>query len=325
VSGAPPTFQRLLNLAQEGIPLTPRPFAEMGRACGLSEGEALAMMEQAYAEGLVRETSAIFDAAALGYKSTLAAMRVPPERLERAAACVSRHPGVSHNYARDHAYNLWFTLAAPGTANIEMELRRLSEEAGGWPFHSFPTLKRYKIGVRFDLTGNSASSGSSAADAPSPIVLDEETRRAVRALQDDLPRTPRPFAVLAAREAMTEERLIEAARRLAASGAMRRLASVVRHRAAGYVSNVMSAWDVAEHEMDRAGEALAALPSVSHCYRRPSYSDWPYELFAMIHTRSEEATAAVVSEAESAITPRRYLLLRSVREFKKERIRFFRA
>lgn len=325
MSGASPVFDRLLNLAQEGIPLTPRPFAEMGRACGLSEGEALALVEQAYAEGLVRETSAIFDAAALGYKSTLAAMRVPADSLEPAAACVSRHPGVSHNYARDHAYNLWLTLAAPGSADIEMELQRLSEEAGGWPFRNFPTLKRYKIGVRFDLSGDSSSSASSAAGVPSPIALDEETVRAVRALQNDLPRTARPFAVLASGEGMTEERLIQIARRLAASGAMRRLAAVVRHRAAGYVSNVMSAWDVAEDEMDRAGEALAALPSVSHCYRRPSYSDWPYELFAMIHTRSDEATAAVVREAESAIAQRGFLILRSTREFKKERVRFFRA
>ena len=169
------------------------------------------------------------------------------------------------------------------------------------------------------MTGNALRSSAAMLRRPS---LDEETRRAVRVLDD--PRTPRPFAVLAAR-AMTEERLIEAASRLRASGAMRRLASVVRHRTAGYVSNVMSVWDVAEHEMDRAGEALAALPSVSHCYRRPSHSGWPYELFAMIHTRSEEATAEVVRQAEPVIAPRRYLLLRSVREFKKERIRFFRA
>lgn len=318
-----PTIERLLNAAQEGLPLVPRPYEQIGQACGISEEETIALLREARARGLVRETSGIFDAAALGYRSVLAAMQVGPESLDTAAAAVSRHPGVSHNYARDHAYNLWFTLAIPGDGDIEEEIERLSMEAGGWPLRSFPTLRRYKIGVRFDLTGESASGAPAAERVTAPIAVDDEVIRAVRALQEELPLTPRPFEALGAAAGMPESELLAAARRLQESGAMRRLAPVLHHRAAGYTSNVMSVWDVAASEVDRAGEALASLPSVSHCYRRPSYPDWPYELFAMIHARSDESAAAAVEEASARISPRRYALLRSVKEYKKERVRYF--
>lgn len=323
MTGQPSALNRVLSAAQRGIPIVSRPYEAIGRECGLAEAEVLRLLEQAYADGLVRETSAIFDATAIGYESTLVAVRVPAEQRDSAAQAISAHPGVSHNYAREHEYSLWFTLATPPGRDIEEEARDLVARSGQWKYHTFPTLKRYKIGVSFDLEEDSASPDAApqAEAVPQPILPDDI--RAIRVLQNDLPRTSRPFEVLASRAGMVEEELLAACARFKATGALRRLACVLRHRAAGYRSNVMSVWDVSADSLDKAGETLAAYRSVSHCYRRPSYADWPYELFAMIHARTDEMIERVIEEAAAAISPRKFELLESVHEYKKERVRFF--
>ncbi|MDP2728568.1 MAG: Lrp/AsnC family transcriptional regulator [Dehalococcoidia bacterium] len=105
--------RRLLNLLQSGFPLTAKPFAALGESLGISEAETLERVQRLKAEKVIRQISAIFDSRALGYQTTLAAFRVPEDRLEEVAASVNEYPGVSHNYARNHRFNIWFTLSVP--------------------------------------------------------------------------------------------------------------------------------------------------------------------------------------------------------------------
>lgn len=141
----------LLNLLQSDFPLVPRPFAALGERLAISEGEVMERVKRLKGEGLIRQISAIFDSRALGYRSTLAALRVPQERLEEVASIVSSHSGVSHNYARDHTYNLWFTLTIPPGVDPKEELRRIAHRAGVAEVLDLPSLRTFKIGARFQV------------------------------------------------------------------------------------------------------------------------------------------------------------------------------
>jgi len=105
--------KNLLNEIQLDIPVAERPFQFLGERLGVSEEEVLSAIHRLKKEGVIRQISAIFDTRSLGYESSLIAARIKQEKLDEAAAIISTHPGVTHNYARNHAFNLWYTVAVP--------------------------------------------------------------------------------------------------------------------------------------------------------------------------------------------------------------------
>ena len=122
-------------------------------------------------------------------------------------------------------------------------------------------------------------------EAPAPDALDERDIAAVRALQSDLRPLPEPFAAPAARHGFTVPELLAKAAELQETGQMRRFAAVLYHRSAGFTANGMGVWKVPDERVDEMGQLMAAYRGVSHCYQRPTYPDWPYNLFSMTHGR----------------------------------------
>jgi siroheme decarboxylase len=158
--------KQLLTAIQTALPIEARPFDALAARLGITPDDCLARLKSLVADGAVRRIGPVFDSRQLGYASTLVAARVSPEQLEATAARVSCLPGVTHNYERRHAYNLWFTLTAPSAAALEQTLRDLADETGA-EFHSLPALAIYKIRVQFDLTEDDELSPSSQ---PSPTL-----------------------------------------------------------------------------------------------------------------------------------------------------------
>ena len=145
--------RRLLNVIQADFPLVSRPFRALASALSLTESEVIDRVAQLKRQRIIRQISAIFDTRSLGYRSGLVAMRIHPERLDAAAAVVSSHPGVSHNYQRNHAFNLWFTLAVPPTSDFEWTVQHLHAIAGAESTRVLPTLRLFKIGMQLDMEG----------------------------------------------------------------------------------------------------------------------------------------------------------------------------
>ncbi|MBI2843135.1 MAG: Lrp/AsnC family transcriptional regulator [Armatimonadetes bacterium] len=316
--------KRLLNLLQNDFPLTSEPFAGLGRELDISEDEVISRIGAVKERGIVRQISAIFDSGKLGYQSSLAAFSVPEERVEEVAAIVSAHPGVSHNYERRHAYNLWFTITVPPGIRLVDEVNNLAERSKIESVRLFPTIRLFKIGVAFDmLGGNAAAVPNGPQVAKKPLALNEEDIKAVRALQQNLPLRRRPFAVLAKEAGMSEEELLSRARAFLEAGAMRRFAAVLRHREAGFAANAMTAWRVPEDRIEEVGTTMAAHRGVSHCYQRPTYPDWPYSIFTMIHARTHEDCEKTARELSTAAGIADYVLLYSTREFKKARVQYY--
>ncbi len=318
--------RRLLDLLQSDFPLVVQPFAALGVQLACSEGEVLTRVRRLKDEGIIRQIGPIFDSRRLGYQSTLAAFRVESDRLNPVAQRVSAHPGVSHNYARNHAYNLWFTLTLPGDQDLEESVGQMAAESGVEDYLNLPSLRTFKIGVRFDLADRPAARQErrSASRPRAPVSLSPFEREVVRVTQGHLPLVPRPFRAAAAELGVTEEELLKILADFDRQGVMRRFAAVLRHRRAGFTINGMGCWVVPEARIVEAGEAAAAFRQVSHCYQRPAFPPrWPYNLFTMVHGQEQAEVEGVVEQIRRAIEPLEHTILYSVQEFKKERVRYF--
>jgi siroheme decarboxylase len=316
--------KNLLNLLQTDFPLVAEPFATLGEKLGIGEDEVIARIAALKEQRIIRQISAIFDSRALGYRSSLVAFSVPSDRVESIAEIVNAHPGVSHNYERNHAYNLWFTITVPQGTTPESEVDQLVAQAQPTAYRMFPTIRLFKIGVAFDMTGDRGSALKERPQArQEPVVLDDWDIRAVRSLQRDLPLQRHPFAELARTASMGEDELISRARKFVQEGAMRRYAAVLHHREAGFAANAMAAWIVPEDRIEEIGPKMAANPAVSHCYQRPTYPDWPFSIFTMIHGRTTEDCDRAVREISEATGITDHILLYSTREFKKARVQYY--
>jgi len=317
--------QGLLNAVQTDFPLVSHPFARLGLPLGLGELEVIERLKGLRERRILRQIAAIFDSRALGYRSVLVAAQCPPGRIETCAAVVNAHPGVSHNYQREHALDLWFTLAVPGDHDLTEAAARLAQEARLVQVHLLPALRTFRIGVAFDLKRGRARAQTapppSAATAP---PLDNLDRAVVRALQDDLALVPEPFLLLAQRLRWTEDGLFGWLRGAQEKGWLRRYAGVLRHREAGFGEGGMGVWSVPDERVLAVGTAFAAEAAVTHCYQRPRFDGWPYNLFTMVHGQGREECLATLDGLAARVdgwTARDVLF--STREFKKERVKYF--
>jgi DNA-binding Lrp family transcriptional regulator len=321
--------QLIVNRIQEEFPLTPRPFQDLGAPHDIGEDEVIRRLEAAKEANVVRQISAIFDTRTLGYKSSLVAMATRPEDELHAAHVLNAHPGVSHNYKRNHQFNLWFTIAVPGDHDLEQAVQVLHEEARAISTRILPTLRLFKIGVTLDLTGEADPARQSDPAygefkrPAAPVELAGEDRAYIRALQEDLPLVPRPFALLAKQLDRTEDDLFAWARLAIDRGYLRRIAAVLYHRKAGFRANGMAVWKVPEERIAAVGDQMAHFTAVSHCYQRPVYPDWPYSIFTMIHARTTEECEAIATAIEEKTGIRERAMLYSSTEFKKVRLRYF--
>jgi siroheme decarboxylase len=319
--------KQLLNDIQWVFPLVDRPYLEISKRHNMSEDEVMRRIAYMKDMGLIRQINAIFDTRRLGYKSALVAFAVMPDKLESVANEVNKHPGVSHNYERNHDFNMWFTLAVPPYGEMKRDLDRLASLDGVIKYRLLPTLKLYKIGVRLDMVNDDTEKPKPMDEVkqlnPKKIDITENDKHFIRELQKDLKVIPEPFKEMAENLRITTTELFAKAKEYEKDGVMRRFAAILRHRDAGFSANGMVVWQVPDEKIDEIGYKLAAFPQVSHCYRRPVYSDWQFNLFSMIHARTLEAAEKIAVEMSEIVEIKDYRILFSSREFKKERVKYF--
>jgi DNA-binding Lrp family transcriptional regulator/nitrite reductase/ring-hydroxylating ferredoxin subunit len=321
--------KKLVNVMQHAFPVVSRPWQALAEEVGTTEVGVMQRITRLREIGVVRQISPIFDTRKLGYKSSLVAVRVAPERLEDAAAVINSHPGVSHNYRRDHYFNMWFTIAVPPDGDLDAEVQRLTERAGVEKVRMLPTLKMYKIAVKLNMEADETTLGKDNTPyikAKDVRPLTERDKELIRATQDDMPLVAQPFKQLAEQAGITEDALFAWLNEMQQMNYLRRIAAILRHQKAGFTDNGMITWKVPEDKVDEAGRIAAAYPTVSHCYRRPVYEDWPYNFFSMVHARSRENAEEIGRQIAQELKPlgvTEYVILFSTKEFKKDRVRYF--
>jgi siroheme decarboxylase len=320
--------RRLLNLLQGSFPLAPRPFAHVGEAAGIPEGEVLSRTQRLLDERIIRQVTPIFDTRALGYTSMLVAAKVDPENPHRAAQVINAHPGVSHNYLRNHDFNLWFTIAVEPDSRLGLQgtLDALAGEAGATSVRQLPTLKLFKIRMDLEMEGDTDALKQPVAEEPAetePQPYDELDVAVIRTLQGDMPVVPEPYAPAANALGMPQERLLGHLEAMRERRLLRRVAAILYHRRAGFSANGMGVWKVPEERIMELAPRMAAVRGISHCYQRPTYEDWPYSVFTMAHGRSKEECDAVLDSIATDTGIEERSTLYSSTEFKKIRLLYF--
>ena len=325
--------RELLNIIQSSFPLVEEPFREIGEMAGIAEAEVISRIEELEGKNVVRQISAIFDTRRLGYKTILCAMRFPPEKLDAGARAINKHPGVSHNYERNGAFNLWFTLAVPPYESLDETIEDMARENGAENYRLMPTIRFFKIGVNFDMVKEEGAAKEyyspdayKKSDSESwksvEAVTDFEIE-VIRELQEDLPLEPRPFAPMAERLGISEQELFDCAASFKERGVMRRYSAVLHHRRAGFSANAMVVWKVPPERSEEVGNIMASSRWVTHCYERPTFPDWDYSHFSMIHATTSEQCEEIARDLSEATGITDYMLLYSTREYKKTRVRYF--
>lgn len=319
--------KEILNEIQWTFPLVPRPYSDIAKKFQISDEELMQRLRALKEAGIVRQMSAIFDTRRLGYKSALVAMAIDADKLDNIANQVNKHPGVSHNYERNHEYNLWFTLAVPPGLDLKSEIDKFSKLQGINKVRMLPTIKLFKIGVKLEMVDEKKAEVKPVEEKKKILevkfVATEEDKKYIRELQKDLEITERPFLKAAQSLGITEEQVLEKAKYYEEIGVMRRFAAILRHREVGFLANGMIVWKVPEERIEQVGAQLGAFPQVSHCYQRPVYPDWPYNVFSMVHCKSNDDAQKIATEIQNQIDVHDYKILFSSREFKKTRVEYF--
>ncbi|QFR48495.1 Lrp/AsnC family transcriptional regulator [Sulfurimonas lithotrophica] len=316
----------ILSRIQKKFPLVAKPFAVIADELGISEDEVLNILKEEKKNKIIRQTSAIFDTKRLGYKSSLVAFKVKPELINSAVKIINSHPGISHNYERNHDFNIWFTLAvAPDSKfGLEKTLEVLAKLTNADDYIMLPTLKLFKINVKLNTTGKDEKKEEVKKVVHKDIELTPLHHDIIRMAQYDIEITGEPFKNIVDQLNISYDRFFEVLQELQDAGIMRRFASILNHRKAGFNANAMVVWDVDEGKKgEDIGEKAAAFSAVSHCYLRPKYQNWPYNLFTMVHGKTTDETNSIIEEMSKEIENRSYMPLYSSREFKKVRIEYF--
>ncbi len=319
--------KELLNEIQSTFPLVTRPFDAIAKKFDTTPKIIKEHLNNLKKVGILRQLSAIFDTRKLGYTSSLVAMEIEHDKLEYVASQINRHPGVSHNYEREHQFNLWFTLAVPPGADLKTEVDKFNVLKGIKKVRMLPTLQLFKIGVKLDMVDEKkheiAPTEKKKEIKNVKFEPTEEDKNFIRELQKDMEIIDEPFVKAAKNLGITENELFDKMKHYEDIGVMRRFAAILRHRKVGFTANGMIVWKVPEDRISEVGEKLGAFPQVSHCYERPTYSDWPYNVFSMIHCKTHDEAHEMAKTIQEQIQVPDYDILFSSREFKKIRVEYF--
>jgi DNA-binding Lrp family transcriptional regulator len=325
------TDKQLLNLLQSRFPLDPRPFARVAEEACSSEDEVMERTQRLLDGRIIREITPIFDTPALGYSSMLVAAKVDAENPHRAAQIINEHPGVSHNYLRNHDFNLWFTIAVAPDSKLGLDgtLAALGRLSGAESMRQLPTITMFKINMNLEMEGGTDALARPAEPTqPLPreaVPLEDFDVALIRALQGPMAVRPDAYAPAAAKLGVEVERMLDHCRGMLERKLLRRVAAILFHRRAGFSANGMGVWKVPEERITELGPKMAAVRGVSHCYQRPTYDDWPYSVFTMAHGRSKEECDAVLDGVARVgeLGDSDRATLYSSTEFKKIRLLYF--
>ena len=315
----------LLSTIQKKFPLTQRPFAKIADELNSDEETIIRVLQEEKDKKIIRQISPIFDTKRLGYSSSLVSFKVKYEDIDKAVKAINAHPGVSHNYEREHPFNIWFTLAVPPNSKlgINQTIEILAREAKAIDYIVLPTLKLFKIAVRLNTTGDKRKKEKVKKAKVKDIKLTPLHYKVIEESQNDIPIIKEPFKDTIDRLDISYDEFFKILNELKDAGVMRRFAGILNHRRAGFNANAMVVWDIDEKKSDEIGKKASEFSAVSHCYLRPKYPNWPYNLFTMIHGKTPQETNRIIKEIASEIEHFSRRPLYSTREFKKVRIKYF--
>ena len=313
----------LLNDWQRGFPLVAAPFGAIANEAAAAESAVIEHYQSLLRDGAISRIGGVWGAGA-GGAALLCAFSVPAGRLDAVAAIVSAHPGVNHNYEREHHFNLWFVITGRDAGAVADCVDELEAQSGCRALR-LRMRRAYRIDLGFDLRDPMAACGELSAQRVPPVA---EADAALAALvEQGLPLIARPFDSWAGALRWPRAQVLATLRHWHQQGTLRRFGVIVRHHEAGFAHNAMTVFDVPDDSVDRCGTALAAQHGVTLAYRRERAAAWPYNLYCMVHGRDRAAVRGAIATAieRSGLGVHPHAVLFSRRRFKQTGARYFRA
>ncbi len=311
----------LFELLQDHFPLHPRPFRILSKQLGTSEISILNKLHDLVKAGVLRKIGALVNHQKLGSRqSTLIAGTVPNHRINEVVNVINEYKQVSHNYRRDHQFNLWFTLAERNQEALETVFNEIKERTKIDTFVSLPAIQRFKLDVRFQFAqkaekGNNYDSFSKTKPVLKPSNQDI---RILDTIYSGIPLEVAPFSKLANDLEISETKLIGRIMELRSTGIIKRFGASFNHRKIGFQGNGMSAWNIDYKLVKKVADTLVQYQEISHVYERTTIPGvWEYNLFGMIHAPNRKSCEKLVKSIANQIGIHSYVILFSTEELKK--------
>jgi len=309
----------VVNAFQGGFPVVERPF-EPAAAAMRDNGvdiDATGLLEtirELDDRGVLSRFGPLVNAQEIGGAATLVAMHAPDDRFDEIVDAVNDHREVAHNYEREHPHlNVWFVVSVADEDRVEEVLAEIEAETGQETYN-LPKQREFRVEAKFyvdgplDGDGDIEAAGIDRSDlGPDVTPTDEPTlspaeRDLVLEIQGGVPLTETPYADVADAIGQTTDWVLETVTRFEREGKIRRIGVVPNHYALGYTENGMTVWNVPDEVVPEVGPEVAALPFVTHCYRRPRHEGvWPYNFFAMTHGRSEDESQRRIEQVRETM------------------------
>ena len=260
------TDKKLLNLMQGSFELRPDPFAGVAEKAGISEDEVMERVQYLLDKRIIREITPIFDTRALGYSSMLVAAKVDAAHPHRAAQFINSHPGVTHNYLRNHDFNLWFTLAVEPDSKLGLDgtLDVMAAKTGAESIRQLPTIKLFKIRMDLEMqAGTDALKTAGEAVEPmelDPIELNPLDIEVIKATQGPMAVRSDAYVPAAEKLGLPVAHVLARLESLRERGGLRRVAAILYHRRAGFSANGMGVWAVPDGDILDVGPPDGRVP-----------------------------------------------------------------
>jgi siroheme decarboxylase len=309
----------VVNAFQGGFPVVERPFGPAAAALceagvDITATDLLETIRDLDERGVLSRFGPLVNAQEIGGAATLVAMHAPEDRFDEVVEAVNDHREVAHNYEREHPHlNVWFVVSVADEGRVADVLAEIEAETGQETYN-LPKQREFRVEAKFYVDGpldgddNATAAGVDCSDL-GPVVeptgrtsLTPAERDLVLNVQGGLPLTETPYADVADAIGQDVAWVLETLKRFEREGKIRRIGVVPNHYALGYTENGMTVWDVPDDLVDEVGPEVAALPFVTHCYRRPRHEGvWPYNFFAMTHGRSEAESSRRIEQVRETM------------------------
>jgi DNA-binding Lrp family transcriptional regulator len=317
----------LLTYLQNGLPLALRPFDILSAKIGIDSAELLVRIQRLKKEGVFGEIKAVLDPRAFRYQSAWVAAQFKPEEFESNAKMFCQHPGVIYGCERKHEFNFWFFITVPDGHDLELHVRCLEKLAD--------VSRTLFLPVRKVLKGADLLNALDAAtfpvmnerfekrETPRSSDLTEEEVRMIRQLQEPFPLTDEPCRKIAADLKITENQALEWMKSIAKKGCLKRIGSSLRPAEVLPSARTLVVWQVPEEKLERMGPAIAEAKEVLYADQRPVFAEFPYALHTVIRADASAGLEVSMRSVQDRIGKWPFRELVTVREFKKEPMKYF--
>lgn len=313
--------RELLQCLQDEFPLENRPWNVVAGRLDIAEGEALARAQRLSAEGIIRTLHIFVNTQKLGSnRSTLIAIKVPENDIDRMVSIINEYPSVTHNYRRNHEYNLWFTISEQDGKSPQKILEEIKSRTGVAESATLDlrTNRVFKVDVRFSLTNNGSHTKNSQQAIPKHLAIDQLDCALLRIGQEGIPLVKEPFQTMAAKLRIEQEQVIQRLLRLHQSGIIKRVGISINQRKLGMIANALVAWKVPGDSTEVIGAGLSSYPEITHCYERSIVPlRWEYNIYTVLHGYDRQSVTELVKRISDDTGIEDYVILFSTDQYKR--------